>query len=287
MLGHAAPGCLCPPYEQDPGAPWLGMATCPRADGERDLVLVSLPRVSYVLGTVLNALLGDTTDFCLQRRSGREARPWVAGGVPAREWPGPRLLPPGRKEDPEGGTQRGPAGRGQGGPQLPGAVFVRQGPTGVLERARPALNTLLPLMRLAKGVGVRRASPGPEDRWQPAPGWLGLAGRVGSAMTLEREDCLTAGNINKFPKAGRSRLPRRLSAPGSGPDPSALETPLYEFKVVLPADLNPGGGWLSLGCPRGPHPFHPILAQRGACWSTHQGRPGHLPAPRSPHLLNG
>lgn len=96
-------------------------------------------------------------------------------------------------------------------------------------------------MRLAKGIGVRRASPGPEDRWQPAPGWRGLAEIVGSAVTGESKDCLTAGNINKFPKAGRSRLPGRLSAPGSGADRRVSGTPLDEVKGALPADLKPVG----------------------------------------------
>lgn len=49
---------------------------------------------------------GDATDSCLQPSSGMEAWPGVAAGALACEWP--RLLPPGRREEPDASpSQRG------------------------------------------------------------------------------------------------------------------------------------------------------------------------------------
>lgn len=50
---------------------------------------------------------------------------------------------------------------------------------------------------------------------------------------MERKGCLTPGIINKCVKEGSGRLPRRLSALGSGSDVSALENMLpYKPRVA-------------------------------------------------------
>lgn len=191
----------------------------------------------------------------------------------------PRLLPPGRKrgvltrarrKDSERTYEKRPRRL-----PAPWRRLYETGTHGGLGEGGAALNTLLPSVCLAEGAGVRRASLEPEDRWQPSPGWLGLAEIVGLASTGERKDCPTVGNINKFPKAGRSCLPRR-------PERSACETPPCEPRWLRQQISTQ---WvLSLGCP---HPFSLILAQSGSCRSHTRAGSGHFPAPLPPHLLNG